>query len=140
MSKSMVALTLAVGGLLFGCGGQLGDGEAPQDMGAPTAEETGGNVTAMANNVVYGPGNASRAVFTDFDNLYAYDDAVDGYAGVAQVNVNGTVYTAWARGEGQSSDPVNLSVPAGTPILLRACLGYAGSLAGCNGWHSFVAR
>jgi hypothetical protein len=144
MSRSMVALTLAVGGLLFGCGGQIGDGEADQDMEAtesqgPAAEEAQGNVTAMATNVVYGPGNASHAAFTDADNLYAYDDAEDGYAGVAQVNFNGTTYTVWARGAGNHA-VLNLSVPAGTAILLRACLGLGESLVSCNGWNSFVAR
>jgi hypothetical protein len=133
MSRSTLALTLTLGSLLFGCGGQPEDGEAlagesatdrPVSAFAPTATTIG-----------------ATAVLTDSDNLLVSDTSADGHSAVGQLVVisTGAPYDCWnSAGAGTSYVPpgCNFNFRSGLAVRYRACLGEAGtgSIFGCGGW------
>ncbi|RYZ39922.1 MAG: hypothetical protein EOO72_08875 [Myxococcaceae bacterium] len=134
MTRSIPALALMVGGLLFGCGGmpEEGDSQAPSE----------GNVTQSAVHVITHPG-VIVTFNTDTDTFVVQDNLADGHSAVAEIiNRNtGSVTQCWnAQGAG-TTNFCTRNYPNNPQISVRACTGEAGtsSLVSCSAWKTFTA-
>jgi hypothetical protein len=133
----MPALALTVCGLLFGCGGQPGDGEPMQDTEAPATQaeqptEDAVSATAVYTSYIIG----AYVTFNSYgDHFVVQDERADGHSAVAQIynpNTGNYSYCWNNRGAGTSVD-CNRDFPEGIRISFRACTGESstGRLVAC---------
>ncbi|AFE04466.1 hypothetical protein COCOR_02087 [Corallococcus coralloides DSM 2259] len=119
MTRSIPALALVVGGLLFGCGGmpEEGDSQVPSE----------GNVSQSAVTYIYG--NGVTVVYNSAsDSFTVHDTLADGHSAVARIynsNTGSTTYCWNSNGAGTSA-VCNRNYPNNPLLRISACTGEAG--------------
>lgn len=142
MTRSIPALALVVGGLLFGCGGMPEEGESTQvsemqspDVAPPAPSEAEVSASQITTVSIAG---ASVRFNSDTDNFVVSDTASDGHSAVAHIyNYNtGNYSTCWNSQGAGTSKTCDRSFANGINIGFRACTGESGpgTLVACSVW------
>ncbi|WP_147477319.1 hypothetical protein [Corallococcus sp. AB038B] len=99
-------------------------------------------MTAFESTVIWGPNFGSKVVFTDYDNIHVEDTVADGKIAVGYFDFAVRPYAMWAPKDraGSSSPVVNLTIPAGHVIFLKACVRPASGPEVCNPQVAVRAR
>ncbi|MHA7629156.1 hypothetical protein [Corallococcus sp. M7] len=127
MTRSIPALALMVGGLLFGCGGmpEEGDSQAPSE----------GNVTQSEVTTIVHPG-ATVFYNSNTDTFTVRDTAADGHSAVATIYNQGTGSDTrcWNSNGAGTDVQCFRNFPNGPRLTIRACTGEAGpgTLISCS--------
>ncbi|NOK18099.1 hypothetical protein [Corallococcus carmarthensis] len=135
MSRSIPALALVVGGLLFGCGGMPEEGETLEAQESQAAPE--GNVTQSAVTTVTISG-ASISYNSTSDSFTVRDTLADGHSAVAVVynHRTGSTGSCWNKNGAGTSAVCDRSYPNNPQLSISACTGEysTGALIACSGW------
>ncbi|CAM4325473.1 MULTISPECIES: hypothetical protein [Corallococcus] len=132
MTRSIPALALVVGGLLFGCGGMPEEGETQEPQAGSE-----GNVSqsAVQTNLVSG---VTVTYTPATDTFTVHDTLADGHSAVADIiNHNtGSNTQCWNPNGAGTSKSCERNYPNKPVISFRACTGEYGPrrLVACSGW------
>jgi hypothetical protein len=132
MTRSISALALVVGGLLFGCGGMPEEGEMQGPQAAPENNVSQSAVVVASTTGVTVSYNSTNDTFTVQDTLN------DGYDVVADIINQRTGATAvcWNWTGAGTIRNCDRNFPNNPKLSFRACVGSraTGSLYSCSPW------
>lgn len=133
MTRSIPALALVVGGVLFGCGGMPEEGE----VAVPEGEVSQSKVTYVSHTGV------SVAYNSDNDNVTVTDTLSDGHSGVAVIyNPNtGSTTQCWVSTGVGTSHTCNRDYPNNPLLRIKACTGESasGNIGPCSNFQDVRA-
>ncbi|QAT83589.1 hypothetical protein EJ065_2003 [Corallococcus coralloides] len=130
MTRSIPALALMVGGLLFGCGGMPEEGETQEPQAGSEGTVTQSEVTTIVH-----PG-ATVNYNSNIDTFTVRDTAADGLDAVATIYNHGTGSDTrcWNSYGPGTVEQCFRNYPNGPRLTIRACTGNSrtGALNSCS--------